>query len=86
MRALSVVVAVAVLFLSAPARAVEQAGTGFEKLGAVSFQTSCAGPAQNQFQRAVALLHSFWFCAAMTASTDGERIETKAARSFLSAR
>ena len=32
-----------------------------EKLGAVRFPTSCTPAAQRQFERAVALLHSFWF-------------------------
>ena len=29
------------------------------------FPTSCSAPAQAQFNRAVALLHSFWFQAAL---------------------
>ncbi len=32
-----------------------------EKLGKVSFKTSCTPPAQKEFERAVALLHSFHF-------------------------
>lgn len=32
-----------------------------EKLGKVHFSTSCSPAAQTQFDRAVALLHSFWF-------------------------
>jgi hypothetical protein len=32
-----------------------------EKLGKVSFPTSCSAAVQPQFERAVALLHSFWF-------------------------
>jgi tetratricopeptide (TPR) repeat protein len=32
-----------------------------EKLGTVSFPTSCAGAVQKPFERGVALLHSFWF-------------------------
>jgi len=32
-----------------------------EKLGTVSFPTSCAPAAQKQFQRGVAMLHSFWY-------------------------
>jgi tetratricopeptide (TPR) repeat protein len=35
-----------------------------EKLGAVSFQTSCSASAQKEFERAVALLHSFAYSAA----------------------
>jgi tetratricopeptide (TPR) repeat protein len=32
-----------------------------EKLGVVNFTVSCNGAAQQQFNRAVALLHSFWY-------------------------
>jgi len=35
-----------------------------EKLGNVSFSTSCAPQVQKQFQRGVAMLHSFWYEAA----------------------
>jgi tetratricopeptide (TPR) repeat protein len=35
--------------------------TSVEKLGSVNFATSCSAPAQLQFNRAVALLHSFEF-------------------------
>ena len=37
--------------------------TGAEKLGTVNFPTSCSAAAQAQFNRAVALLHSFEFSA-----------------------
>lgn len=32
-----------------------------QKLGTVSFSTSCASKVQKQFQRGVAMLHSFWY-------------------------
>src|SRR5438034_9862869 len=35
-----------------------------EKLGVVSFQTSCSANVQKEFERAVALLHSFAYSAA----------------------
>src|SRR5664279_1784111 len=38
-----------------------------EKLGTVSFPTSCAPAVQEQFERAVALLHSFAYSAAENA-------------------
>ncbi len=34
---------------------------GSEKLGRVNFSVSCSAQAQQQFNRAVALLHSFWY-------------------------
>src|SRR5262245_50407197 len=42
-----------------------QHGTGTEKLGTVHFATSCNPAAQKQFDRAVALLHSFEFSQAI---------------------
>ena len=38
-----------------------------EKLGQVSFQTSCAPEIRSSFNRAMALLHSFWYEAAEAA-------------------
>jgi tetratricopeptide (TPR) repeat protein len=55
-------VAVALFAADAPAQAGHHhpAG-GAEKLGKVSFPTSCKAEAQPRFERAVAMLHSFWF-------------------------
>jgi len=41
-----------------------------EKLGAVTFSTSCAADVQKEFERAVALLHSFAYSAAEKAFRD----------------
>ena len=38
-----------------------------EKLGEVSFETSCAPEIRSSFDRAMALLHSFWYEAAEAA-------------------
>jgi len=40
---------------------------GIEKLGTVRFPTSCSAAVQPQFERAVALLHSFWFSEGLKA-------------------
>ena len=50
-----------------PGRAQSNAA---ERLGTVRFATSCAPAVQTQFNRAVALLHSFHLDAAVTAFTD----------------
>src|SRR5262249_57883379 len=56
MRSLAIAVSLALLFaMSAEAQQAP------EKLGTVSFPTSCSAAAQKEFTRAVALLHSFWF-------------------------
>src|SRR5262249_4590650 len=41
------------------------AAHGPEKLGTLTFPTSCNAAAQAEFVRGVALLHSFWFSAAI---------------------
>jgi tetratricopeptide (TPR) repeat protein len=43
---------------------------GQDVLGSVSFPTSCATDVQKPFERAVAMLHSFWFEQAEAAFTD----------------
>ena len=51
-------------FTAGPIRAQ---GKSAERLGTVRFATSCAPAAQAGFDRAVALLHSFWLDAAVEA-------------------
>ncbi|MGH7312140.1 MAG: hypothetical protein ACREJV_03125, partial [Candidatus Rokuibacteriota bacterium] len=64
--AAAVLVLVTVLWAS-PALA-QQTPAG-EKLGTVHFKASCSPPAQSQFDRAVALLHSFAYASARKAFT-----------------
>ena len=63
-RTLLVVTALQGALMAVPASGDEQSGdlrpVG-EKLGTVRFPTSCSSAVQRQFERAVALLHSFWF-------------------------
>jgi len=60
----SAVLVVAASFVAAPAAAQhDHAPAG--RLGIVHFDTSCAPAVQPEFDRAVALLHSFWFSAAV---------------------
>lgn len=54
------------LWVFAPVGATAQAGhehhgARAEQLGRVTFQTSCNAEAQTRFERALALLHSFWW-------------------------
>jgi len=46
-------------FLSAPAGVAQEKST--EQLGKVHFPVSCSPKAQEQFERGVAMLHSYWF-------------------------
>jgi hypothetical protein len=56
------------LLCSAPSVAQhEHGGKPAERLGAVLFQTTCKPEVGADFNRAVALLHSFWFGAASDA-------------------
>ena len=56
-------VGVALIVISGAVRAQEHhhSPVGNEKLGTVSFPISCSGGAQGEFERGVALLHSFWY-------------------------
>jgi tetratricopeptide (TPR) repeat protein len=54
---------------SAAAQQHDHAGSPPEKLGTVHFATSCSPDVQPGFDRAVALLHSFWFSQAREAFT-----------------
>jgi len=60
----SAVLVVAASFAAAPA-AAQHDHVPAGRLGTVHFDTSCAPAVQPEFDRAVALLHSFWFSAAV---------------------
>src|SRR6266436_7957339 len=48
-----------------------------EKLGRVNFSVSCNGAAQQQFNRAVALLHSFWYDEAAKEFAEATKTDPK---------
>ena len=50
-----------VVFLSVPMPAAQEKAGVPEKLGKVHFPVSCIPAAQQQFDRALAMLHSFWY-------------------------
>jgi hypothetical protein len=54
-------------FLAGAAGGVLAHDEGVEKLGTVRFPTSCSPSVQAQFERGVALLHSFWFSEGLKA-------------------
>ena len=51
--------------LAAPLAAQDHAHAAPDAVGTVSFPTSCSAAAQPELDRAAAMLHSFWFDAAM---------------------
>ena len=59
------IAAVSLMLIAASATAQEHQHGNGEKLGRVHFSTSCNEPAQSDFNRAVALLHSFQFSRAI---------------------
>ncbi len=63
MKAQKVLLLAALMCLICPSVLMGQE-RGTEKLGTVQFSVSCSPAAQQEFNRAVALLHSFWFDAA----------------------
>jgi len=66
MNARLLVIALTMLLL---ARGPVASAHGGERLGSVHFPTSCAPAVQGDFERAVALLHSFWYEEAVKAFT-----------------
>jgi AcrR family transcriptional regulator len=70
MRAVTAVVSgVALVFALAPAGHAQQRRAGGERLGNVHFETSCAPDVAEEFDHAMALLHSFEFADATTGFT-----------------
>jgi tetratricopeptide (TPR) repeat protein len=53
-----------------------------DKLGKVSFAVTCAPGTQPKFERAVAMLHSFWFDAATTAFADLTKSDSTCAMAY----
>ena len=56
--------------LSVPAHDDDKAADPYSKLGKVKFANSCSAAVQPRLQRAVAMLHSFWYGAAEPAFED----------------
>jgi hypothetical protein len=65
LRGIKLIVAVLLVFVAARAMAQEHPQGTDEQVGEVHFSTSCNGAAQNEINRAVALLHSFQFSRAI---------------------
>lgn len=68
-RAACVLTCSAVLLSASLPRAQDHQHAAGERLGTVHFETSCAAPAREPFDRAMALLHSFEFGTAITGFT-----------------
>jgi len=66
----AVSVALALLPAVALAQQHEHGAQPADRLGKVHFETSCNASVKDSFDRAVALLHSFWYAAAIDAFND----------------
>src|ERR1700694_1281508 len=74
---------VGMLFTSALIALIYQtAARAEERLGEVNFPISCSPPAQAQFNRAVALLHSFFFPETVKAFTAIAEKESSCAMAY----
>jgi tetratricopeptide (TPR) repeat protein len=60
-KSLAVAISACFLFASPVASLAHEAAVEGGKLGKVSFPTSCSAEVQPTFERAVAMLHSFWY-------------------------
>jgi tetratricopeptide (TPR) repeat protein len=70
---------ISILGTCLPLQAAEHEHPVPEKLGTVQFPTSCSSKEQKNFERAVALLHSFAYSAAEKAFADVEKVDPKCA-------
>jgi tetratricopeptide (TPR) repeat protein len=70
MRHARVVIAITLTSLIGASSGVAQHQAGPDKLGKVSFANTCSPTVQPELNRAVALLHSFWFVPAIQAFND----------------
>ena len=68
-----------ILLLGATAWPASAQAPAVEKIGQVSFPISCTPAAQKPFERAVALLHSFWYLEAVKGFTAVTQIDPQCA-------
>src|SRR5947209_6605780 len=68
-------VLIVALLLSVSGAVAQVTSADGDKLGKVSFQTSCTPQAQAHFKRGVAMLHSFWLDAAITEFTEAAQVD-----------
>jgi hypothetical protein len=69
-------------FLHSVPAAAQEKGALQEKLGTVTFPVSCSPVASQQFERAVAMLHSFWYEEAVKAFTEVTVTDSSCAMGF----
>jgi hypothetical protein len=65
-----------------PALAAQDKPADPENLGRVHFSVSCTPPAQQQFDRAVAMLHSFWYARAASTFANVAKADPSCAMAY----
>src|SRR5258708_22997936 len=70
------------VFSSAPMLAAQEKKAAPESLGKVHFPVSCTPAAQQQFDRAVAMLHSFWVSPAANAFAEVAKSDPDCAMAY----
>jgi tetratricopeptide (TPR) repeat protein len=61
---------------------VAQHGHGSEGVGTAHMETSCAPPVQGAFDRALALLHNFWYARALTQFREIQQADRECAMAY----
>jgi len=69
-------------FSSLPVLTTQEKTGNPEKLGTVRFSISCTPAAQQQFTRAVAMLHSFWYPQGLNAFAEVAKIDSSCAMGY----
>jgi hypothetical protein len=67
---------------AAPAQQHSPQASDIERLGTVQFETSCNAAAQPVFNRAVALLHSFWYEKAASTFSEAASLDPNCAMAY----
>jgi hypothetical protein len=79
MRLLLALIAFVAIQQTAPPPPQHEHAAGTERLGVVHFETSCAPAVRDRFDRAIAMLHSFWYSAAIDTFNDVLKTDPKCA-------
>jgi tetratricopeptide (TPR) repeat protein len=78
----SVAILVLATLIAMPAALAQPQPATAEKLGTVHFPVSCTPDAQKQFERAVAMLHSFWYPQDLNAFVDVTKTDPTCAMAY----
>src|SRR5467141_3628526 len=78
----SILFLILAVFWSAPMLTAQEKMGDPEKLGKVHFPVSCTAAAQQQFDRALAMLHNFWYPQDLNAFTEITKTDPNCAMAY----